>query len=51
MKVLIALDNSECSDLAFLSVTERVWAEEAEFRIITVVEPIYLQAPMVGSMI
>ena len=48
MKVLIALDNSECSDAAFESVVERFWAKDAEFRVITVVEPIYLQAPMVG---
>jgi len=48
MKVLIALDDSECSDAAFKSVTERFWAKDAEFRVITVVEPIYLQAPMVG---
>lgn len=48
MKVLIALDDSDCSAAAFESVTERYWAKDAEFRVITVVEPIYLQAPMVG---
>lgn len=48
MKVLIALDDSDCSAAAFKSVTERFWAKDAEFRVITVVEPIYLQAPMVG---
>jgi len=48
MKVLIALDDSDCSAAAFKSVTERYWAKDAEFRLITVVEPIYLQAPMVG---
>ncbi len=48
MKVLIALDDSECSDAAFESVVERFWANDAQFRVITVVEPFYLQVPMVG---
>ncbi|CAN5473692.1 universal stress protein [soil metagenome] len=48
MKVLIALDDSECSDLAFDSCTERSWTDLAEFRIITVVEPAYIQAPIAG---
>lgn len=49
MKVLIALDESECSDLAFHSLLERTWPDNAEFRILTVVEPIYMQ-PSFGGM-
>ncbi len=49
MKILIALDDSECSDLAFHSLLERSWPETAEFRILTVVEPIYMQ-PSFGGM-
>ena len=48
MKVLIALDDSECSDAAFESVVERCWAKDAQFRVITVAVPVYLQAPMAG---
>ncbi len=49
MKILIALDDSECSDLAFQSLLERTWPDGAEFRILTVVEPIYMQ-PSFGGM-
>ncbi|CAN5640095.1 universal stress protein [soil metagenome] len=49
MKVLIALDDSECSNLAFDSLAERIWPELTEFRIITVVEPAYIQAPPFGG--
>jgi nucleotide-binding universal stress UspA family protein len=49
MKILIALDDSECSDLAFHTLLERTWPEGAEFRILTVVEPIYMQ-PSFGGM-
>ncbi len=48
MKVLIAMDDSECSDTAFKSITERFWTKNAEFRIVTAVEPVYLQAPLAG---
>lgn len=49
MKVLIALDDSECSDLAFQTLLERTWPDTAEFRILTVVEPMYPQ-PYLGGM-
>lgn len=49
MKILIALDDSECSDLAFQALLERTWPDGAEFRILTVVEPIYMQ-PSFGGM-
>jgi nucleotide-binding universal stress UspA family protein len=49
MRVLIAIDSSECSAFALNSVIERSWTKDAEFRIITVVEPAYIQAPFGGS--
>lgn len=49
MRVLIALDDSECSDLAFHSLLEKTWPNTAEFRILTVVEPLYPQ-PCFGGM-
>jgi nucleotide-binding universal stress UspA family protein len=39
MKILIAIDGSECSLLCLDSVKERYWPIETEFRIITVVDP------------
>lgn len=41
MKVLIAVDGSECSSLAVDTVKESHWPDETEFLVITVVEPIY----------
>lgn len=49
MRVLIAIDGSECSNFALTSVTGRTWSEDAEFRVITVVEPAYLQPPFGGA--
>jgi nucleotide-binding universal stress UspA family protein len=43
LKVLIAIDNSDCSKLAFDAVAKYTWPDEAEFRLITVIEPIYIQ--------
>ncbi len=40
MKVLIAIDGSECSEAAFKTVLNRQWSESDQFRIIVVVEPI-----------
>ncbi|MBA3860195.1 MAG: hypothetical protein C0507_25085 [Cyanobacteria bacterium PR.3.49] len=40
MKVLIAVEESECSRRALESVMERSWPEESQFRIISVYEPI-----------
>jgi nucleotide-binding universal stress UspA family protein len=39
MKILIAIDGSECSLLALDTVKERHWSIKTEFRIITVVDP------------
>lgn len=40
MKVLIAVEESECSRRALESVMERSWPAESQFRIISVFEPI-----------
>jgi len=39
MKVLVALDGSDCSLAALDSVIERQWLSNAEFRLLSVVEP------------
>ena len=39
MKVLIAVEESECSRLALESVIERSWPEDSQFRVINVFEP------------
>jgi len=39
MKILIAIDNSECSLQAFNSVLSNCWPVETEFKVITIVEP------------
>jgi nucleotide-binding universal stress UspA family protein len=49
MRVLIAIDSSECSALALSSVAERLWPADTEFRVVTVVEPAYLQPPLCGA--
>ncbi|CAN5575470.1 universal stress protein [soil metagenome] len=43
MKVLIAIDDSECSRLAIDAVLKRHWPEGAVFRVVHVVESIVLQ--------
>ncbi len=40
MKVIVALDQSECSDLALQSVLNRKWPEKSQFKIISVFEPL-----------
>lgn len=40
MKVLIALDQSECSEMALQSVLKRTWPANSEFRLISVFEPV-----------
>lgn len=40
MKVLIAVEESECSRRALESVIERSWPEESQFRIINVFHPL-----------
>jgi nucleotide-binding universal stress UspA family protein len=44
MRVLIAIDDSECSAKALDSVLEQTWPPESEFRLITIVEPVYSYA-------
>ncbi|HEY9870673.1 MAG TPA: universal stress protein [Candidatus Obscuribacterales bacterium] len=39
MKVIIAIDGSECSLAALESVVDRPWPQDAEFRVLSVVEP------------
>jgi len=43
MKVLIAIDDSECSDLALQSVSQNCWTTGTQFIILTVIEPFSLQ--------
>ena len=40
MKVMIAVDGSDCSTVALESVAERAWAEGTEFLVFSVVEPL-----------
>lgn len=55
MKVLIAIDDSKCSETAIESVAERTWPEDSEFRIVSVLEPfahyVFAGAYAVDSMI
>jgi nucleotide-binding universal stress UspA family protein len=43
MRVLISIDDSDCSKRAFESVLERIWPDDAHFRVITVVELVQQQ--------
>jgi len=49
MKVLIAIDDSECSDLALQSVGQNCWPTGTQFTIITVIEPFSLQYAISGA--
>jgi len=49
MKVLIAVDGSECSSAAVDSVAARHWPEDPQFRVIMVVEPIYYEYALPGA--
>jgi nucleotide-binding universal stress UspA family protein len=42
MKILLAIDGSECSDLAVDEVARRPWPAESQLKIVTVVEPLML---------
>jgi nucleotide-binding universal stress UspA family protein len=41
MKILLAVDGSECSDGAVKSVVQRPWPPGSEIKIISAVEPVY----------
>ncbi|MBX9670418.1 MAG: universal stress protein [Candidatus Obscuribacterales bacterium] len=43
MKVLIAIDDSECSQMAIKSVMNRSWSSNTEFEVLSVFEPFALQ--------
>jgi nucleotide-binding universal stress UspA family protein len=43
VKVLIAIDDSDCSDLALQSVSQNCWTTGTQFIIVTVIEPFSLQ--------
>lgn len=47
MKVLIAQDESQCSEKALESVLERRWPENSQFRVINVHEPIHGYDPVI----
>jgi nucleotide-binding universal stress UspA family protein len=49
MKVLIAIDDSDCSMAAFNNSLGRNWDDELHLRIITVVEPVYVQYAMAAG--
>lgn len=40
MKILVALDDSSCSEIAFESVMDRKWSADTEFKILSVAEPL-----------
>jgi nucleotide-binding universal stress UspA family protein len=42
MKILLAIDGSECSQAALAQALERPWPEGSELKIVTVVEPLLL---------
>lgn len=49
MNVLIAVDDSACSSLAITHVLEQCWPKGTEFRVLSVVEPVYLQYATEGG--
>jgi nucleotide-binding universal stress UspA family protein len=49
MKILIAIDGSECSATAFRSVAERAWPAGTEFRLITVLESLFSEYALGGG--
>jgi nucleotide-binding universal stress UspA family protein len=49
MKILIAVDGSECSSEAVDTVAARSWPEDTELRVITIVEPIYYEYAYPGA--
>jgi nucleotide-binding universal stress UspA family protein len=49
MKVLVAIDNSECSSAAVNAVADRSWPTATTFEVITVVEPLAAQYCFAGA--
>jgi nucleotide-binding universal stress UspA family protein len=49
MKVLVAVDGSECSSAAVDAVAESHWPNNTQFLVITVVEPIYYEYALPGA--
>jgi nucleotide-binding universal stress UspA family protein len=42
MKILLAVDNSDCSKAAVQAVAERPWPAGSQIKILSVVEPVYV---------
>jgi nucleotide-binding universal stress UspA family protein len=49
MKVLIAVDDSPCSQAALDAVADRSWPEGSEFRVLSVMEPLSIQYGYAGA--
>lgn len=47
MKVLIAVEESECSERALESVMDRIWPANSEFRVVNVHEPLHGYDPII----
>jgi len=48
MRVVVAIDDSECSNVALEAVISKCWPAGTEFRVLNVVEPLYYQYPFAG---
>ncbi|MFA7339911.1 MAG: universal stress protein [Candidatus Obscuribacterales bacterium] len=48
MKVLIAIDDSDCSSNAVDSATRQTWQDDTEFRLISIMAPIYNEYLLAG---
>jgi len=49
MRVLVAIDDSECSGEAFESVLKRHWSPDTQFKLLNVLEPLHWQYPLEES--
>jgi len=49
MKILIAVDFSECSTFALDSVRNQTWPKDTEFKLLHVVEPVYVSYGITGA--
>ncbi len=49
MRVLVAIDDSECSAEAFDTVLKRRWAPDTQVKLLNVLEPLHWQYPMEES--
>jgi len=49
MKVLVAIDNSECSAAAISAIADRSWPPATTFEIVTVIEPLAAQYCFAGA--